>query len=172
MTFTLLCEMTSAMLFAGSRSNFCALSCPSAALNKVCCRCGAEYKINTKGSCVRKEECSFHWGRLRKHKGYIVINFCWNQYETWASLGVLAVLFLSSNINHQIHPALLHSLQLSFPTISPPPSPPSPPPPPPVSACLLLTVVGGWETSYSCCAAGVGTPGCQVSKVSLLNGSC
>lgn len=69
------------------------------ALNKVCCRCGAEYKINTKGSCVRKEECSFHWGRLRKHK-----------------------------------------------------------------------VVGGWETSYSCCAAGVGTPGCQVSKQHVQDG--
>lgn len=63
-------EMTSVMPLVGCRSNFCA---PPTALNKVCCRCGAEYKINAKGSCVRKEECSFHWGRLRKHKGYIVI---------------------------------------------------------------------------------------------------
>ncbi|XP_053286526.1 RNA exonuclease 1 homolog [Pleuronectes platessa] len=38
-------------------------------LNKICCRCGAEYRINVNGNCVRKEECSFHWGRLRKHKG-------------------------------------------------------------------------------------------------------
>ncbi|XP_072294468.1 RNA exonuclease 1 homolog [Eucyclogobius newberryi] len=36
--------------------------------NKVCCRCGAEYTINVNGSCVRKEECNFHWGRLRRHK--------------------------------------------------------------------------------------------------------
>ncbi|KAM8746322.1 RNA exonuclease 1 homolog [Acanthopagrus schlegelii] len=36
--------------------------------NKICCRCGAEYKINVNGSCVRKEECNFHWGRLRRHK--------------------------------------------------------------------------------------------------------
>ncbi|CAL9696447.1 unnamed protein product [Knipowitschia caucasica] len=36
--------------------------------SKVCCRCGAEYKVNTSGSCVRKEECTFHWGRLRRHK--------------------------------------------------------------------------------------------------------
>lgn len=37
---------------------------------------------------------------------------------------------------------------------------------------LLSTVAGGWETSYSCCAAAVGAPGCQVSKVSLLHNSC
>ncbi|KAM7388076.1 hypothetical protein PAMP_024277 [Pampus punctatissimus] len=36
--------------------------------NKICCRCGAEYKINANGNCVRKEECCFHWGRLRRHK--------------------------------------------------------------------------------------------------------
>ncbi|GLD49799.1 RNA exonuclease 1 homolog isoform X1 [Lates japonicus] len=35
---------------------------------KICCRCGTEYKINVNGNCVRKEECSFHWGRLRRHK--------------------------------------------------------------------------------------------------------
>uniref|UniRef100_A0A8C7QAW7 REX1, RNA exonuclease 1 homolog n=1 Tax=Oncorhynchus mykiss TaxID=8022 RepID=A0A8C7QAW7_ONCMY len=35
---------------------------------KVCCRCGAEYKINANGNCVRKEECNHHWGRLRRHK--------------------------------------------------------------------------------------------------------
>uniref|UniRef100_A0A1A7YNE0 REX1, RNA exonuclease 1 homolog n=1 Tax=Iconisemion striatum TaxID=60296 RepID=A0A1A7YNE0_9TELE len=35
---------------------------------KICCRCGAEYKINVNGSCVRKEECCYHWGRLRRHK--------------------------------------------------------------------------------------------------------
>ncbi|KAF7661741.1 hypothetical protein LDENG_00255120 [Lucifuga dentata] len=35
---------------------------------KICCRCGAEYKINISGSCIRKEECGFHWGRLRRHK--------------------------------------------------------------------------------------------------------
>ncbi|MCJ8734680.1 hypothetical protein PDJAM_G00238070 [Pangasius djambal] len=36
--------------------------------SKVCCRCGAEYKINANGSCVRKEECNHHWGRLRRYK--------------------------------------------------------------------------------------------------------
>ncbi|KAJ8418963.1 hypothetical protein AAFF_G00004620 [Aldrovandia affinis] len=35
---------------------------------KVCCRCGAEYKIAANGNCVRKEECSHHWGRLRRYK--------------------------------------------------------------------------------------------------------
>ncbi|XP_068175186.1 RNA exonuclease 1 homolog isoform X2 [Antennarius striatus] len=41
---------------------------PSDAFNKICCRCGAEYKVNVKGSCVRKEECNYHWGRLRRHR--------------------------------------------------------------------------------------------------------
>ncbi|XP_060737005.1 RNA exonuclease 1 homolog [Tachysurus vachellii] len=36
--------------------------------SKVCCRCGAEYKVNANGSCVRKEECNHHWGRLRRYK--------------------------------------------------------------------------------------------------------
>lgn len=36
--------------------------------SKVCYRCGAEYKINANGTCVRKEECSHHWGRLRRNR--------------------------------------------------------------------------------------------------------
>ncbi|XP_077080368.1 RNA exonuclease 1 homolog [Siphateles boraxobius] len=36
--------------------------------SKICSRCGAEYKINANGSCVRKEECSHHWGRLRRNR--------------------------------------------------------------------------------------------------------
>ncbi|KAG9351244.1 hypothetical protein JZ751_025136 [Albula glossodonta] len=35
---------------------------------KVCCRCGAEYKVTANGNCVRKEECSHHWGRLRRYR--------------------------------------------------------------------------------------------------------
>ncbi|TDH08773.1 hypothetical protein EPR50_G00101150 [Perca flavescens] len=67
--------------------------------NKICCRCGTEYKINASGNCIRKEECIFHWGRLRRHK-----------------------------------------------------------------------VTGGWETNYSCCAAAVGAPGCQVCKQHVQDG--
>lgn len=33
------------------------------------------------------------------------------------------------------------------------------------SPCSCPIVAGGWETSYRCCAAAVGAPGCQVSKV-------
>uniref|UniRef100_A0A3Q3K9T3 Exonuclease domain-containing protein n=1 Tax=Monopterus albus TaxID=43700 RepID=A0A3Q3K9T3_MONAL len=65
----------------------------------ICCRCGAEYKINGNGSCIRKEECNYHWGRLHRNK-----------------------------------------------------------------------VAGGWETNYSCCAAAVGSPGCQVSKQHVQDG--
>ncbi|KAM4739714.1 RNA exonuclease 1 homolog isoform 1-T1 [Anableps anableps] len=67
--------------------------------NKICCRCGAEYKVNVNGSCVRREECSFHWGRLRRHR-----------------------------------------------------------------------VAGGWETTYSCCSAAVGAPGCQIAKQHVQDG--
>ncbi|MFT7808751.1 RNA exonuclease 1 homolog isoform X2 [Arapaima gigas] len=35
---------------------------------KICCRCGAEYKVTANGNCVRKEECTHHWGRLRRHR--------------------------------------------------------------------------------------------------------
>ncbi|KAM4628628.1 RNA exonuclease 1 homolog [Polymixia lowei] len=41
---------------------------PADPFTKICCRCGAEYKINVNGNCVRKEECNHHWGRLRRHK--------------------------------------------------------------------------------------------------------
>ncbi|XP_026179390.1 RNA exonuclease 1 homolog isoform X2 [Mastacembelus armatus] len=66
---------------------------------KICCRCGAEYKINVNGNCIRQEECSYHWGRVRRHK-----------------------------------------------------------------------VAGGWETNYSCCAAAVGSTGCQAAKQHVQDG--
>ncbi|XP_054901824.1 RNA exonuclease 1 homolog isoform X2 [Poeciliopsis prolifica] len=73
-------------------------TCPDP-LGRICCRCGAEYKVNVNGSCVRREECSYHWGRLRRHR-----------------------------------------------------------------------VAGGWETTYSCCSAAVGAPGCQIAKQHVQDG--
>ncbi|NWU96273.1 REXO1 exonuclease, partial [Upupa epops] len=35
---------------------------------RICCRCGTEYMVSASGSCVRKEECVHHWGRLRKQR--------------------------------------------------------------------------------------------------------
>ncbi|XP_041086416.1 RNA exonuclease 1 homolog [Polyodon spathula] len=35
---------------------------------KVCCRCGSEYTVSANGNCVRREECTFHWGRLRRQR--------------------------------------------------------------------------------------------------------
>ncbi|OCT97495.1 RNA exonuclease 1 homolog isoform X1 [Xenopus laevis] len=35
---------------------------------RVCCRCGAEYLVSTSGNCVRREECIYHWGRLRRQR--------------------------------------------------------------------------------------------------------
>ncbi|XP_058870872.1 RNA exonuclease 1 homolog isoform X1 [Acipenser ruthenus] len=35
---------------------------------KVCCRCGSEYTVSATGNCVRREECTFHWGRLRRQR--------------------------------------------------------------------------------------------------------
>lgn len=102
------------------------------AFNKICCRCGAEYKVNANGNCVRKEECSFHWGPLRRHKGLMV-----------------SVMMIQSHV-------------VVFVTSA--------------SPCACPIVAGGWETSYRCCAAAVGAPGCQVSKVlflpSLVNDFC
>ncbi|XP_018109979.1 RNA exonuclease 1 homolog isoform X2 [Xenopus laevis] len=38
---------------------------------RVCCRCGAEYSVSTSGKCVRREECIYHWGRLRRQRGAV-----------------------------------------------------------------------------------------------------
>ncbi|NXO24282.1 REXO1 exonuclease, partial [Cisticola juncidis] len=35
---------------------------------RICCRCGTEYMVSPSGSCIRKEECVHHWGRLRKQR--------------------------------------------------------------------------------------------------------
>ncbi|NXO83903.1 REXO1 exonuclease, partial [Sitta europaea] len=35
---------------------------------RICCRCGTEYMVSASGSCIRKEECVHHWGRLRKQR--------------------------------------------------------------------------------------------------------
>ncbi|XP_067824414.1 RNA exonuclease 1 homolog [Heptranchias perlo] len=37
-------------------------------LIRICCRCGAEYSVSVSGNCIRKEECNYHWGRLRRHR--------------------------------------------------------------------------------------------------------
>ncbi|KAM4807897.1 RNA exonuclease 1 homolog [Rhinophrynus dorsalis] len=35
---------------------------------RVCCRCGTEYMVSPSGNCVRREECIYHWGRLRRQR--------------------------------------------------------------------------------------------------------
>ncbi|KFQ35248.1 RNA exonuclease 1, partial [Mesitornis unicolor] len=35
---------------------------------RICCRCGTEYMVSASGTCIRKEECVHHWGRLRKQR--------------------------------------------------------------------------------------------------------
>ncbi|XP_060702379.1 RNA exonuclease 1 homolog [Hemiscyllium ocellatum] len=37
-------------------------------LIRICCRCGTEYSVSVSGDCIRKEECNYHWGRLRRQK--------------------------------------------------------------------------------------------------------
>ncbi|XP_014348705.1 RNA exonuclease 1 homolog [Latimeria chalumnae] len=38
-------------------------------LKRVCCRCGETYySVTSKGKHVRKEECSYHWGRVLRQK--------------------------------------------------------------------------------------------------------
>ncbi|XP_040263493.1 RNA exonuclease 1 homolog [Bufo bufo] len=52
-----------AVVFSGEEIKNSDSSC------KVCCRCGAEYLVTPSGKCVRREECNFHWGRLRRQRG-------------------------------------------------------------------------------------------------------
>ncbi|XP_053317741.1 RNA exonuclease 1 homolog [Spea bombifrons] len=51
-----------AMLFTTEEKKISDSSC------KVCCRCGAEFLVSPSGNCVRREECVFHWGRLRRQR--------------------------------------------------------------------------------------------------------
>lgn len=37
-------------------------------LRRTCCRCGKEYFMNKKGKYITKEECRYHWGKLRKRR--------------------------------------------------------------------------------------------------------
>lgn len=126
------------------------------AFTKICCRCGAEYKINVNGNCVRKEECGFHWGRLRRHKGTFVCSLVWmvNKHQ-YSECALVFLLFIQPNLNHSLslHPSCS---QLSFTSIS-------------FRLLSSLSVAGGWETIYSCCSGAVGSPGCQVAKVSFFS---
>ncbi|KAM4807955.1 RNA exonuclease 1 homolog [Rhinophrynus dorsalis] len=38
------------------------------ALRRVCCRCGEIYSVTVQGKHVRKEECTYHSGRVLKHR--------------------------------------------------------------------------------------------------------
>ncbi|XP_006898050.1 PREDICTED: RNA exonuclease 1 homolog [Elephantulus edwardii] len=51
-----------AVLFTGEEKK------PKDASCRICCRCGAEYLVSPSGRCVRSEECSYHWGRLRRNR--------------------------------------------------------------------------------------------------------
>ncbi|XP_066933708.1 RNA exonuclease 1 homolog isoform X2 [Clytia hemisphaerica] len=37
-------------------------------LRRTCCRCGKEYFMNKKGKYITREECKYHWGKLRKKR--------------------------------------------------------------------------------------------------------
>ncbi|RMC00814.1 hypothetical protein DUI87_22498 [Hirundo rustica rustica] len=51
-----------AVLFTAEEKKVIDSSC------RICCRCGTEYMVSASGSCIRKEECVHHWGRLRKQR--------------------------------------------------------------------------------------------------------
>ncbi|XP_075451730.1 RNA exonuclease 1 homolog isoform X2 [Ascaphus truei] len=40
----------------------------SDALRRVCCRCGEMYSVTSQGKHVRKEECTYHSGRVLRHR--------------------------------------------------------------------------------------------------------
>ena len=141
--FSLIFSCLHEIILSSNYLTFSLLSNVFAAFSKICCRCGAEYKINVNGSCVRKEECNFHWGRLRRHKGTFVCLF--------KSMSSINISSMSGHLGLFLQTANCNSFPFS-PNL--------------LSSCLChSTVAGGWETSYSCCAAAVGTLGCQVAKV-------
>jgi len=37
-------------------------------LKRVCCRCGKEYFMNAKGKYITRDECNYHWGKLRRQR--------------------------------------------------------------------------------------------------------
>ncbi|XP_030075876.1 RNA exonuclease 1 homolog [Microcaecilia unicolor] len=51
-----------ALLFTSEEKKTSDSSC------RVCCRCGSEYMVSASGNCVRKEECFYHWGKLRRQR--------------------------------------------------------------------------------------------------------
>ncbi|XP_059726213.1 RNA exonuclease 1 homolog isoform X4 [Haemorhous mexicanus] len=51
-----------AVLFTAEEKKVIDSSC------RICCRCGTEYMVSASGSCIRREECVHHWGRLRKQR--------------------------------------------------------------------------------------------------------
>nr|XP_033810954.1 RNA exonuclease 1 homolog isoform X2 [Geotrypetes seraphini] len=51
-----------AMLFTSEEKKTSDSSC------RVCCRCGSEYMVSVNGNYVRKEECFYHWGKLRRQR--------------------------------------------------------------------------------------------------------
>ncbi|NWT31116.1 REXO1 exonuclease, partial [Cardinalis cardinalis] len=51
-----------AVLFTAEEKKVTDSSC------RICCRCGTEYMVSASGSCIRREECVHHWGRLRKQR--------------------------------------------------------------------------------------------------------
>ncbi|XP_064031460.1 RNA exonuclease 1 homolog [Pogoniulus pusillus] len=51
-----------ALLFTAEEKKTTDSSC------RICCRCGTEYMVTASGSCLRREECVHHWGRLRKQR--------------------------------------------------------------------------------------------------------
>lgn len=39
------------------------------ALKRICCRCGATYSVSPTGKHIRKEECTYHYGKGITEKG-------------------------------------------------------------------------------------------------------
>ena len=36
---------------------------------RLCCRCGKTYRVNKHGEYITKEDCIYHWGRIRPQRG-------------------------------------------------------------------------------------------------------
>lgn len=50
------------------------------ALKRICCRCGATYSVSPTGKHIRKEECTYHYGKGITKKGkYTFLKHLWTR---------------------------------------------------------------------------------------------
>lgn len=64
------------------------------ALKRICCRCGATYSVSPTGKHIRKEECTYHYGKGITKKGkYTFLKHLW----TYTTIAVWSLSIVNSS---------------------------------------------------------------------------